>query len=267
MTTATQVGPVLLAAGARTDVGKTRKHNEDSFLCEAPVFLVADGMGGYSAGEVASALVVEEFRSLVQADAVDARGLREALDRAASAVAALDGVAEGAGTTVAGVSLAAVDGVGYWVVINVGDSRTYRLHRGQLEQISVDHSVVQELVDSGELTAEQARVDSRRNMVTRAVGAGAPGEPDFWMVPVERGDRIVICSDGLSGEVPDPEIEQLLVDTQDPQAAADALVERALDSGGRDNVTVVVVDAVEVADAAHEGPDDDTVPRETSEVG
>lgn len=255
------VGPVVLSAGARTDVGRTRKHNEDAYLCEPPLFLVADGMGGYAAGEVASAAVVDEFRALATGAPLEAQHLREALDRAIVTVSALDGDAEGAGTTVSGVGVAQVDGVPYWAVINIGDSRTYRMYRGDLEQISVDHSVVQELVDAGQLTHEEARTDSRRNMVTRAIGAGAPSEPDFWMVPVEDGDRIVVCSDGLSGEVDDAHMAHLLGEHPDPQVAADALVSEALARGGRDNVTVVVVDAVSVSSPPHDGPDDDTIPR------
>ncbi|MCB2413188.1 protein phosphatase 2C domain-containing protein [Demequina sp. TTPB684] len=254
-------GPVTLSAGAASDVGTTRAHNEDSYLCEAPLFLVADGMGGYAAGEVASAMVVDEFRPLAGAETVAVEQMREAFDRASARVDALAGETEGAGTTLTGVGLASVGGVGYWVVVNVGDSRTYRYDGARLEQISVDHSVVQELIEAGELTAQQARGDSRRNMVTRAIGAGAPGEPDFWMVPVETGDRVVVCSDGLSGELEDEVIEATLARVAGAQEAADDLVRQALEAGARDNVTVIVVNAEHVGSSDEHAPGADTVPR------
>lgn len=260
---ATQVGPVTVTAGAVTDVGLTRDHNEDSFLCAAPLFLVADGMGGYAAGEVASSTVVEHFTELAGGGALDVREVRHVLARAAQSVRDLEGEREGAGTTLSGVCLVEVDGAPYWTVVNVGDSRTYRLHEGELEQVTVDHSVVQELIDAGELTRDQARVDRRRNVVTRAIGAGAPGEPDFWMVPVEQGERMLVCSDGLSGEVTDDRIREVLLAEVNPERAAQALVNEALANGGRDNVTVVVVDAVAVMERDDDGPDEDTRPRDT----
>lgn len=257
-----QLGPVTVAAGAATDVGRTRDHNEDSFLCEPPLFLVADGMGGYAAGEVASATVIGHFRELVGGALLDVREVRHVFARAVQSVRDLAGEKEGAGTTLSGVCLVEVDGAAYWTVINVGDSRTYRFHRGELDQVTVDHSVVQELIESGELTAEQARSDRRRNVVTRAIGAGAPGEPDFWMVPVEAGERILVCSDGLSGEVPDDMIREVLARESSPALAAQALVDAALAHGGRDNVTVVVADALSVATTDEEWPDEDTRPRD-----
>jgi protein phosphatase len=124
------------------------------------------------------------------------------------------------------VTIAAVDGVGYWLAMNIGDSRTYRLSGGVLEQISVDHSVVQELIDAGELLARTPR-DRRRNIITRAIGAGSTGEADYWMIPARVGDRILVCSDGLSSEVDDDEIRTLLTVHEDPQTAAERLIDRA----------------------------------------
>ncbi|WP_291377812.1 protein phosphatase 2C domain-containing protein [Demequina sp.] len=267
MVTQFQAGSVTLSAGAASDVGTTRAHNEDSYLCEAPLFLVADGMGGYAAGEVASAMVVDEFRQLVGTETVAVQQMRDAFDRASQRVDALAGETEGAGTTLTGVGVASVGGVGYWVVINVGDSRTYRYDGTSLEQVSVDHSVVQELVDAGELTPQQARRDARRNMVTRAIGAGAPGEPDFWMVPVESGDRVVVCSDGLSGELDDAKIAAALAQADGAQQAADDLVRQAVAAGARDNVTVIVINAEHVGSSHELGAAGDTVPRAGAPAG
>jgi len=168
------------------------------------------------------------------------------------------------------------DGLPYWLVVNLGDSRTYRLAGTTFEQLSVDHSEVQELVESGELSVEQARQHPRRNIITRALGAGMRQEPDFWLVPIEEGDRILVCSDGLTGEILDSRIAGILLDQPDPADAAHALVEAALSAGGRDNISVIVVDAWEVAGAE---PDDvtgealadkaenDTIPRHLLEDG
>jgi protein phosphatase len=127
--------------------------------------------------------------------------------------------------------------------------------------VSVDHSVVQEMVDTGSLTASEAATDRRRNVVTRAIGAGGASDPDFWMLPVHPGDRLLVCSDGLTGEVGDAAIEAVLRSERDPQVAADRLVAAAREAGGRDNITAVVVDAVDVEEP---DLDDDTRPREPS---
>jgi PPM family protein phosphatase len=166
-------------------------------------------------------------------------------------------------------------GIPYWLVMNIGDSRTYRLSRGRFAQVSVDHSEVQELVDSGEITPEQATVHPRRHVVTRALGTGDETAADYWMVPVEDGDRIMVCSDGLNAELTDDQMFRILSTAGHPQDAVDALIEAALRSGGRDNVTVIVVDggnalngartdaaesrSADGADARAE--DEDTLPR------
>lgn len=239
---------LVVASGAATHTGVRRSLNEDSYIASAPVFLVADGMGGHQAGERASAAVVESFSTLIGRTALALDDVRHALSRARSAVDELSHADSGrAGTTLSGLVLAAVDGMGYWLVLNIGDSRTYRLADGGLEQISVDHSVVQELIDSGELTASEAAHDRRRNIITRAIGAGSTGDADYWMFPADLGDRMLICSDGLSSEVPDHLIRDILFRESDPRGAARALVDAAVRAGGRDNVTAIVVDAVLVA--------------------
>src|SRR6188472_3844945 len=194
--------PVTVSWGAASDPGLRRELNEDSFLAVPPLFLVADGMGGHRAGEIASAAVVDEFGSYAGQPSLSIQDLHVAVDRARRRVAELpSGEGAGAGTTLSGVVICEVDGVGYWLAVNLGDSRTYRLSEGELEQISVDHSVVQELMDSGVLTAEAAARDSRRNVITRAIGGGSDSEADYWLIPAEAGDRILVCSDGLPGEL------------------------------------------------------------------
>ncbi|MGY1551464.1 PP2C family protein-serine/threonine phosphatase [Microbacterium sp. A588] len=260
--------PMIVTAGAWTHAGLRRSLNEDALLASAPIFVVADGMGGHEAGERASAAVVAEFSRYIGRSSLVLDDVLEALSRSRDAVEALSDSAMGrAGTTLSGVVLADVDGMGYWLTLNIGDSRTYRLADGELEQISVDHSVVQELIESGELDSEQAASDTRRNIITRAIGAGSAGEADFWLFPAEAGDRMLVCSDGLSSEVPDARIREILTVESDPQTAAAALVAEAVSAGGRDNITVVVVDAVSVASRPgvqmrDDNIDENTRPRE-----
>ncbi len=249
--------PIEVRAAAVSHTGLRRRINEDSYLAEAPLFLVADGMGGHDAGDLASAAVVAEFSTLAGAASLGVDHVRAALRRARARVDAIDSGSRAAGTTLTGVVIAEVGGLGYWLTVNVGDSRTYRFAGGRLEQISVDHSVVQELIDAGLLDGADAAIDSRRNEITRAIGAGNDGQADYWMVPAEPGDRILVCSDGLSGELDLDRLQTILAEEVDPQDAATRLIHEALLHGGRDNITAVVVDAVSVG-----GHDDlyDTAP-------
>ncbi|WP_295013514.1 PP2C family serine/threonine-protein phosphatase [uncultured Microbacterium sp.] len=247
------IPPIVPRVGAATHTGLRRSLNEDAYLAQAPLFLVADGMGGHRAGDLASGTVIDGFAALAGRATLTVDDVAFTLARARAAVEALGGTAldEGtaarAGTTLSGVAVAAVDGVGYWLAVNIGDSRTYRLSGGVLEQVSVDHSVVQELIDAGELSRADASRDRRRNVITRAIGAGSTGEADYWMIPARIGDRILVCSDGLSSEIGDDEIRTVLTVHEDPQVAADRLIEHALECGGRDNVTAIVVDALHVS--------------------
>ncbi|MFT4221021.1 MAG: protein phosphatase 2C domain-containing protein [Microbacterium sp.] len=253
--------PITVASGSATDAGLRRAVNEDSHIAAPPVFLVADGMGGHGAGEIASAAVIDEFARLAGRPSVDSEQLHAVVARARQRVEALPpGAGAGAGTTLSGVAIADVDGEGYWLTVNLGDSRTYRISEGEFEQVSVDHSVVQELVDRGELAAQDAAGDRRRNVITRAIGAGADSEPDYWLLPAEPGDRILVCSDGLSGELDADRIEAVLRTEHDPQEAATRLVREALLYGGRDNITVVVVDALSVRSRAESGWPHSTLP-------
>lgn len=261
-----------MAWGAATDRGRRRTLNEDAFLASEPVFIVADGMGGHEAGEVASACVVDVLRERLVGQAVTHEDVNAALEEAHREVQRIEAApGRGAGTTVSGVVLAEVAGEPYWIVVNLGDSRTYRLARGALEQISVDHSEVQELIEAGTVTRSQAANHPRRHVVTRAIGAAGAVDVDYWLLPIARGDRILVCSDGLTGELPDEVVSATLLAESDPQAAADRLVSDAVAAGGRDNVTVVVVDVRDV-DGDEDGTsattprgadtvDDDTLPR------
>ncbi|WP_125609882.1 PP2C family protein-serine/threonine phosphatase [Specibacter cremeus] len=236
---------MTFTVGHGTDRGLLREVNEDAHIAADPVFAVADGMGGHEAGEVAS----HECIAVLGRQPVLAAGnrnattadLRRALQEADQRIR--DVADARAGTTLSGAVLVEEDGIPYWLVFNVGDSRTYRLSRGVFEQISVDHSEVQEMVDAGYITAREALVHPRRNVVTRALGTGNDTEADYWLVPVEHGDRLLVCSDGLSGEVTDDHMHRTLTTVGNPQEAADSLIRAALHSGGRDNVTVIVVDA------------------------
>jgi protein phosphatase len=257
----TPVVPIAVAFGSATDAGLRRRINEDSYIAAPPLFLVADGMGGHNAGEIASAAVIAEFSTLAGRESLAIDDVQAAVAAARLRVAGLPtGAGAGAGTTLAGVVVADIGGEGYWLAINLGDSRTYRLSEGTFEQVSVDHSVVQELVDSGQLAAADAQRDSRRNVITRAIGAGSDAEPDYWLIPAEEGDRILICSDGLSGELDQDAIHGILLAEADPQAAATRLVHEAMVRGGRDNITALVVDALAVRSKTSRACERDTVP-------
>jgi serine/threonine protein phosphatase PrpC len=252
--------PVTVVFGSATDAGLRRRINEDAHIAAPPLFLVADGMGGHHAGEVASATVIEEFAALAGRPSLGVDEIRTTLAAARRRVEALPpGDGAGAGTTLTGVVIADVDGEGYWLAINLGDSRTYRLSDGELEQVSVDHSVVQELIDAGQLDPVAASRDTRRNVITRAIGAGSDGDADYWLIPAEAGDRILVCSDGLSSELDDETLHAILVAETHPQSAATRLVHEAMLHGGRDNITALVVDATAVSSRAHR-PGDHTAP-------
>lgn len=237
-------GALRIVSAASTHVGRVRATNEDSYLEAAPIYLVADGMGGHNAGEVASAIAVEEFEKLTLQPQVTIEQLGDALRSAGRRIAEVGGGGLlSAGTTVALVATMVIDDLAYWVVLNLGDSRVYRLSDEIFEQVSVDHSVVQELMDRGEITAQEAQRHPHRHMVTRALGGGPDSEPDYWLIPVESGDRMLICSDGLSGEVDDATIERVLRSPAPIEVVCEDLVELALAAGGHDNVTVVIVEA------------------------
>ena len=244
--------PVDLHHGSASDVGLVRKVNEDSLLVAPPVFVVADGMGGHSGGDVASRLVVEEFERLSH-DYDPTRGAEQVADAFVRAQARIVEYAEAqratapgwhAGTTAVVAALAEDDGETKWLLANLGDSRIYRLRDGELDQVSVDHSVVQELLDAGEISSDEAATHPERHVITRALGSPEGIDPDFFLLPLAAAERLLLCSDGVSGMIDDRAIEHILNTVADPRDAADALVRASLEAGGRDNATAVVVDVV-----------------------
>ena len=240
----------FIAWGARSDVGLVRGHNEDSFLLRTPLFMVSDGMGGHAAGEVASSIAVETVGEQAPGTADDVL-LGAAVEAANMAViqAAEQGIGKpGMGCTVTAVLIEK----NKMAVAHVGDSRAYVLRQGTLVRVTHDHSYVEELVDSGQITADEARTHPSRSIITRALGSDPDMYADHFSLEVNDGDRIILCSDGLSSMISDAEIESLAVSSATPQQAADNLVAAALTAGGSDNVTVVVVDVLNdgIADAA-----------------
>jgi protein phosphatase len=233
--------------GATTDVGMVRQQNEDAFHAEENLYIVADGMGGHNAGEVASALAVSTVRSGARMGIRTADQFRELVQQANTAIytASLDDSTQsGMGTTLTGVAV--IPGEEPRILIaNVGDSRTYLFRSGALTRLSVDHSYVQELVNEGIITPEEARVHPRRNIVTRAMGIDRTVQVDVFSHLVRTGDRLVLCSDGLVDEVADIDIARVLTEHSHPQDTAEALVLVANANGGRDNTTVIVLDILD----------------------
>jgi len=246
------MGDAHLTLSACSVVGSVRSVNEDSFLAQTPLFVVADGMGGHERGDRASQTVISVLLDQVPADTVPSPAqVLAAITSANEAVRELtadDGRRLMSGTTLAGVALVtANDGAStHWMAFNVGDSRIYSWDGRRLEQLSVDHSAVQELIDAGLLTDAAAREHPDRNIITRAVGASDLVDADVWLMPVGGSQTFLICSDGLTKELDDTEIAHLLAEHGSDGHAlsiAEALVTAANDAGGKDNITVVVLDS------------------------
>jgi PPM family protein phosphatase len=234
---------VKLAAASATDQGRVRSNNEDAFLIDdqRALFAVADGMGGHRGGEVASHTAIEALRAAI----ANGTPLHDAITRANTAVltrAAGDDELTGMGTTMTAV--VAIGGR-QLLIGHVGDSRAYMLHEGTLRRATDDHSLVEELVREGRLTPEQAEAHPQRAIVTRALGVDDPVDVDLYTLDVEAGDRVLLCSDGLTTMVRERDIERLARSEPDPQRLAEALVAAANAAGGEDNITVVVVDVLE----------------------
>ncbi|WP_062380987.1 PP2C family protein-serine/threonine phosphatase [Demequina pelophila] len=241
-------GAAMFGGAGATHVGG-RARNEDSLLANSPVFIVADGMGGHVGGAAASAAVVEGFAPLATGEPATPDQVADAVDRAREGVARVSASLGGdAGSTLTGAVGVRWAGTHWWMVINVGDSRVYALDGGALTQVTVDHSHVQELVDAGRLTPEEAAHHPDRNIVTRAIGDDIPGM-DAWLVPLVPGRRLVIASDGLTTAVPDRRIAAIASTVAHAHAAAAALVDAALANATSDNVTVVVADSAGATDA------------------
>lgn len=292
-----------MRTGSATHRGVYRENNEDSMIVMGTLCVVADGMGGHEAGEIASRLCVrqlayshfftlpggmnpeeqEDYARRIHAgdenepenkrDRRETNELNNEILRTLERLRGLIGEAneqikkalsKAGGTTVTGAWLTTIGSQPLWFIFNVGDSRTYRLVReagsfhhsemeplpgnsglASLEQVTTDHSEVQYLVDEGQITHLEALTHPRRNVITRALGTGNYWEPDFWVFPARQGDRIMLCSDGLSGELSHEYMARVLTSVRHPQDAADVLQYEALRSGGRDNITVIVTDAIE----------------------
>jgi PPM family protein phosphatase len=228
-----------------TDAGKVRANNEDALLVgegrDETLFVVADGIGGFEAGEVASRIAVDVLREL-EPDASFDVAIREA-NRRILAVGRGDERLSGMGTTIVAVRFGGTREEPVAEIAHVGDSRAYLLRGGSLRPLTEDHSLVAELVRSGDLTRDQAAEHPQKNLITRALGAEEEIEVDTVVLPVEAGDRLLLCSDGLTDMVPEANIGEILANSPgDPEKPARGLVSAALDAGGSDNVTVVVVD-------------------------
>ena len=265
-----------------TDTGRVRAGNEDAWAADPAqgLYIVADGMGGHNAGEIAAQIVVESLPKLVRKRVRGENGARGRRAAASGAATATGATATGAGPQSnqalvrrlrsavsrlnrevyehsmsdpglrgmgATVVLALVRG-GEAVVVHMGDSRAYLLRDGGIELLTKDHSVVQSLIDLGEITAEEAATHPERNRITASVGMPGDATPDTKRVPLQAGDKLLLCSDGLANMVPDPEIGQILGRCRCPEMVCQDLIDAANVAGGHDNITVVVIEAQEPAD-------------------
>jgi serine/threonine protein phosphatase PrpC len=236
--------------GAASHEGQLRAQNEDNFHAGEGLFVVADGMGGHLAGEVASEMAVTRLQENLPKDRANSLDeLVAAIDVANTEIydgSVADPDRAGMGTTITAIAVVADphDGQAFGIA-NVGDSRCYVMRHARLRQLTIDHSFVQELVAEGAISRDEARTHPRRNIVTRALGIEPSVRVDSWTMPIFQGDRLLLCSDGLVDEITDDHISDILIEHTDPGAAAQALVDAANASGGRDNVTVVVVDVLE----------------------
>ncbi len=264
------VNPPLLAWGASTDAGRVRGGNEDAFVAEPMIFGVADGMGGHQAGEVASAIAASTLRDRLAGGANTVDVAVAAVVEANAAIfqgAHNNAEQRGMGTTLTALAVLTTEGQpARFALLNVGDSRTYLVRNGRLRRVSIDHSYVQELVSTGHITELEARNHPRRNIVTRALGIEPTVRVDTWVLPLVKGDRFVLCSDGLVDEVEDHVIAAIVAEVANPQDAAEALVNAANDNGGRDNTTVLVVDVLEGDDPPQDTADLDMAPMWSEEM-
>jgi PPM family protein phosphatase len=231
-----------------TDTGRVRQNNEDALLVgegeDETLFVVADGIGGFEAGEVASSLAVDVLKNL-QPDESFKAAIAEA-NRRIVAAGRGDEKLSGMGTTVVAIRFGGTQREPVAEVAHVGDSRAYLMRGGDMNAITEDHSLVAELVRSGDLTRDQAAEHPQKNLITRALGADEEVDVDTTILTIEAGDRILLCSDGLSDMVSEAEISELLADAPaDPERVASGLLSAALEAGGNDNITIIVVDVKE----------------------
>ena len=237
---------------AQTDLGLSRQINEDSILALPPLFIVADGMGGHRAGELASSIAVDTIQEFAPHRA-ETNALSRALRRANKAI--IDAVAGGAGHKGMGTTCTALmlkDG--QCAIAHVGDSRAYLLRDGRLSQITHDHSVVGAMIRSGHLSVAEARVHPQRNVITRALGSDRDVVVDTHLIPVLPQDRLLVCSDGLTSMIEDAYIDTILTSYPDPRAATQALIDAANNAGGKDNISCIVIDITREGSARRHTP-------------
>jgi len=230
-----------IAVGWRTDIGRARERNEDAFLVREPLFVVADGMGGHPHGDVASRIAVQTLEDVAGRPADGAKELTDGIRRANRRIleeGASDRSLRGMGTTVTAILADASKAH----LAHVGDSRAYLLRDGALQQLSEDHTLVQRMVREGKLSAAEASRHPQRNVLTRVLGVEEPLDVDVLTLDLHPGDRLLLCSDGLTNMVAERDLQEILEREPDPQGAADALVEGANRGGGDDNITVIVLD-------------------------
>ena len=233
-----------LECGAATDVGKVRRLNEDSYLVTSGACVVADGMGGHQAGDVASRLTIEAVEGLLAEGLPDVSSIGSVVTRANSSVRSHAGSVdrEGMGSTLVGAFVVRNADEDSIVVVNVGDSRCYAVVDDVVLQITKDHSHVQELVDAGSISQDAAATHPERNVVTRAIGIEDDVAGDFFVLPSVERMRLLLCSDGVSGELTFDEIASILTSLDDPAEAATALISSVLEGRAADNATAIVVD-------------------------
>jgi len=229
---------VKVVVGAATDIGRHRERNEDAYLRDDPLFAVADGMGGHRGGEVASKLALETLEHTFRHGGGGlADQVREA-NRAVFERSLLDRAVAGMGTT---LTAAVVEGDQVRLA-HVGDSRAYLLRAGELKLLTEDHTLVHQMVEQGEITEAEAEVHPYRSILTRALGVDPQVQVDEGLVDVRKGDRILLCTDGLTGMLTEEQVREILQGAGHPQDAADRLVRAANRAGGIDNITAVVLD-------------------------
>lgn len=239
----------LLNSVALTHPGTVKHVNEDAVLAEPPVFVVADGIGGSEHGEYASQVVVDLFGALARRAEVSTDDVVDCLQQCHEQVRQMQRERNiSTATTACGAVAVRMGQAAYWVIFNIGDSRIYRMQGrgGALQQVSIDHSHVQELIEAGLLDPADAETHPNRNVVTRAVGAEDQFLPDYWLAPVVAGDRLMLCSDGLLRDSDEQRIHEIVGRRADgPDQVAQELLTLALDSGARDNVSVIIVDVAD----------------------
>ncbi len=242
-----------VSCGASTHVGKVRKNNQDSFGFNDYLFVVADGMGGHLGGEVASDLAVKTVINVFESSGKLKRkkikrnqsGLLDAVEQANHQIiqtATEDSSLKGMGTTLCAVMLGVQENESpAFVIANIGDSRVYQFSNENLKQTTEDHSLVADLVRAGELTTQEAARHPQRNVLTRALGIDAASKTDIYELAINDGDKYLLCSDGLFNELSEVRITEILTEVSDPQIASEMLVNEAVEAGGHDNVTAMVL--------------------------